>query len=302
MIRVTVKLFANLRDRLPPGTERSGQMFELSDGSTLLALLEKLAIPADQAAIVVINGRTTLKLATALAEGDQVSIFPPVAGGSGWHAELAECDPQPQCPSLDPGTRVKTHIVRCHQDGAVLWERSIYSQYDTRELKNAPQAVLLGYDDRVVSLDPATGAERTSYRLYLFDYFENVAPDRTLVKEKGSCLLLDRAGQLIWEHGRQEILSGVLVHAGHVFLHFWGGSEVAGLRVPFTCLALDTGAEDLAGPATAPDFEELSRPDDIVGPRQKEGRAALAAGARALAEQRPAPWTLAMWDHVKSVA
>lgn len=302
MIHVTVKLFAQLRDRLPAGAE-GNQRLELPEGSTLEGLLAHLAIPAAQAAILTVNGRNTLKLATPLTEGDNVSIFPPIAGGSGEVAELVECEPQPECLSLDPSTRVKTHIVRAHgSDGSVLWERSLYSQYDSRDLRNVAGAVILAYDDRVLILDPATGAERQAYRIYLFDYFEDIAGSRTLVKEKGSALLFGPSGELLWEHSRQEILSGLLVHGEHIFLHFWGGSEVAGIRVPFTCLRLDTGAEDLAGPATAPDFAELSRPDDIVGPRQKDGRPELAQGAERLAQAHPSAWTTAMWEHVRGVA
>lgn len=303
MIHVTVKLFAKLRDRLPPGAERGGQRLELPDGATLGGLLDFLKIPADQAAMMVVNGKNTLQLTQGLAENDQVSIFPPIAGGAGFTAELVECEPQPDCASLDPGTRVKTHLVQGKDAaGAVAWRLSLYSQYDTRDLKNAPGAVILAYDDRIVVLDPATGHERASHRIYLFDYFESVSGDRTLVKEKGSALMFDANGALLWEHSRQEILAGLLVQGDHVFLHFWGGSEVAGVRVPYTCLNLATGAEDLAGPPTAPDFAELSRPDDIVGPRQKEGRPELAQGARLLAEKAPSPWTRAMWDHVRHLA
>ena len=300
MITVQVKLFAHLRDRSPTGAAAHSR--ELPDGATLSTLLEDLHITQAEAAIVVLNGRNTLQLATPLSPGDAVSIFPPVAGGSGWSAELVECAPQPDCLSLDPGTRIKTHLVRCRDaSGALLWERSIYSQYDTRELKSVPEAILLGYDDRIVTLDPASGAERESFRIFLFDYFQDVGGERTLAKEKGSVLLLDRAGKLLWEHGSQEILAGMHLHERHVFLHFWNGSEVAGLRVPFLCLAVDTGQPDLQGPSTPPDFSELSRPEDIVGPRQKEGRAALAAGAKRLAEEHPSPWTRAMWDHVRGM-
>lgn len=302
-IAIQLKLFANLRDRLPPGAERGQARIDVEAGTTLGALIESLGIPLDQAAIVVVNGRSTVAMSATLSDGDTVSIFPPVAGGAAFRAELIETGPQPACLSLDPGTRVKTHVIRCYDAaGALAWERSLYSQYDTRELLATDRALIVGYDDRVVALDPATADERASYRIFLFDSFERIEGERVLVKERGSCLLLDAAGQLIWEHGGQEILGGVLVHAGFVFLHWWGGSEVGGVKVPFTCLALETGRVDLAGPPTPPEFEELARPEDIVGPRKKEGRAELALGARRLLESNPSPWVQAMWEHVKRVA
>jgi molybdopterin synthase sulfur carrier subunit len=302
-IAIQLKLFANLRDKLPPGAERGQARIEIEAGTTLKALIESLGVPLEEAAIVVVNGRTTVSLDALVNEGDVVSIFPPVAGGSGFRAELIETGPQPDCLSLDPGTRVKTHVIRCYDAaGALAWERSLYSQYDTRELLTTDRAVIIGYDDRLVALDPENAAERHSYRLFLFDYFERVSGDRILAKERGSVLLLDASGAQLWEHGAQEILGGMLVHEGFVFLHFWGGSEVDGVRVPFLCLALDTGKPDLKGPPTAPDFEQLVSPADIVGPRQKEGRAELASGAKLLLETNPSPWVKAMWEHVQSVA
>lgn len=302
-IAIQLKLFANLRDRLPPGTERGQARIDVAAGTTLQALIESLGIPPDQAAIVVVNGRTTVALSTPLSDDDTVSIFPPVAGGAAFRAELVQTGPQPGCLSLDPGTRVKTHLIRCYDAaGNLAWERSLYSQHDTRELLATDRAVIVGYDDRVVALDPATADERASYRIFLFDSFERIEGDRVLVKERGSCLLLDAAGQLIWERGGQEILGGALVHEGFVFLHWWGGSDVAGVRVPFLCLALDSGRVDLAGPPTPPEFDALASPEDIVGPRRKEGRAQLAQGARKLMETSPSPWVMAMWEHVKRVA
>lgn len=84
-----------------------------------------------------------------------------------------------------------------------------------------------------------------------------------------------------------------------MFVHFWGGSEVAGLQVPFACLSLAPGAVDLAGAATAPDFDELARPEDIAGPGQREGRRELAENCRQIAQRHSGPWTEAMWRFVR---
>jgi molybdopterin converting factor small subunit len=302
MITVHVKLFASLRDLAPPGAVHGKAALSLPDGTTLTALLAHLGVPVEEAHMVVVNGRSTVDLSRALADGDTVAVFPPVAGGGApdsVSAEIVDSDPQPVCESLDPGTRVKTHVVRVRApDGSVLWERSLYSQYDTRQVLVTGRVVLVGYDDRVCALDAMTGRLGHEHRMYLFEFFEEVPDGRILVKEKGSLLLLDTAGTLVWEHGGTEILSNVLVHGrDHVFVHFWGGSEVAGVRVPFACLSLATGQVDLAGPPTAPDYARLVDVSGIAGPyRDRVGE--LIDGASRLKDIHPSPWTIGMWRYV----
>ena len=87
-MQVHVRLFASLRDRLP-GDRRSHRgrgSFELAVGSSLQQLLERLAIEPRTAQMVLVNGEQVPRgaeerSALALAAGDVVSIFPPVAGG-----------------------------------------------------------------------------------------------------------------------------------------------------------------------------------------------------------------------------
>ncbi len=81
-----VRLFASLRDRLP-GARRGQGTLELAEGTSLLALIEQLEIPDRQAQMVLVNGEQAPRKAAAraallLGEGDVVSIFPPLAGGS----------------------------------------------------------------------------------------------------------------------------------------------------------------------------------------------------------------------------
>ena len=84
-MRVEVRLFAGLRDRVPSG-QRGRLALELAPGTTLGALIAQLAIPPKQAQMVLVNGvqvpRTPgVRERRALADGDIVAIFPPVAGG-----------------------------------------------------------------------------------------------------------------------------------------------------------------------------------------------------------------------------
>lgn len=83
-MRVDVKLFASLRKKLPPSSGRPAGKgtIELSDVATLADLIRHLDIPPDLAQMVLVNGAQTREFGRVLTDGDQVSIFPPVAGGS----------------------------------------------------------------------------------------------------------------------------------------------------------------------------------------------------------------------------
>ncbi len=72
---ITVKLFATLR-------EGRGKILpmELVESSTTLDVLERLLIPKEDVAILLINGRDG-QLDQPLKSGDVLSIFPPVGGG-----------------------------------------------------------------------------------------------------------------------------------------------------------------------------------------------------------------------------
>jgi molybdopterin converting factor small subunit len=81
-MHIEVKLFANLRKNLPPGSTGSKARLTLEDGATIHALIEQLKIPVELAQMVLVNGEQTREFDRPLNEGDTVSIFPPVAGGS----------------------------------------------------------------------------------------------------------------------------------------------------------------------------------------------------------------------------
>lgn len=79
-MQVHVKLFATLRS-YRPGLE-IGESFplELPAGATVGRLIQDLDLPEQEVKVVFVNGRSQPQ-AYALADGDEVGIFPPVGGG-----------------------------------------------------------------------------------------------------------------------------------------------------------------------------------------------------------------------------
>jgi len=79
-MKLEVKLFANFREFLPPGTEKYTCWVELEEGATIGQALGKLKIPDDLPMITLVNGlHQTFE--EHLRPGDVLSVFPPVAGG-----------------------------------------------------------------------------------------------------------------------------------------------------------------------------------------------------------------------------
>jgi len=80
-MQINVKLFANLRKNLPPGSSGGKATLTLEDGATITSIINQLNIPLELAQMVLVNGEQTREFAQPLKDGDAVSIFPPVAGG-----------------------------------------------------------------------------------------------------------------------------------------------------------------------------------------------------------------------------
>lgn len=81
-MRVTLRLFANLREYLPPG-EREETVVDLPDGAPVQELLDRFRLPPPLTQLVLVNGVNVGRdHSRVLVDGDVVSIFPPVAGGS----------------------------------------------------------------------------------------------------------------------------------------------------------------------------------------------------------------------------
>lgn len=76
-----LRLFASLRKHLPPGSPRGKCALELPDGTTVGVVLAQMNIPLASAHMVLVNGEHDRNFERVLADGDVLSVFPPVAGG-----------------------------------------------------------------------------------------------------------------------------------------------------------------------------------------------------------------------------
>jgi sulfur carrier protein ThiS len=85
-MNVRVKLFATLSDYLPPAEERTGNevALDVPDATTVAQVIERFHLPQKLVHLVLINGHFVpppSRADHALAEGDVLAIWPPVAGG-----------------------------------------------------------------------------------------------------------------------------------------------------------------------------------------------------------------------------
>ena len=88
-MRITFKLYAMLRDHLPPeadGQRRKGNELTLDvpDGATVQSVIDRFNLPSKLVHLVLVNGVYVSPQARAghdLAAGDELAIWPPIAGG-----------------------------------------------------------------------------------------------------------------------------------------------------------------------------------------------------------------------------
>lgn len=83
-MKIKLKLFATLRDYLPPETGGKETVVELAENATVPDALAIFGVPVGLAHIVMINGRHVLRADVAgrrLLEGDQLAVFPAIGGG-----------------------------------------------------------------------------------------------------------------------------------------------------------------------------------------------------------------------------
>ena len=83
-MKVTVKLFASLAEFLPPGATKNRSEVDLPEGITALGVMEHLKVPPDRAHLVMIDGvfvPHSERASRTLADGQEIAMFPPVAGG-----------------------------------------------------------------------------------------------------------------------------------------------------------------------------------------------------------------------------
>jgi molybdopterin converting factor small subunit len=91
-MQIQIQLFANLRDCLPEGSQRGKALVELSEPASLADLFDFLDVErcisgsesfAEQISAwqISLNGEFTQDLGIELHDGDQVIVFPHMAGG-----------------------------------------------------------------------------------------------------------------------------------------------------------------------------------------------------------------------------
>lgn len=79
-LKVEVHLTATLAAYLPAGARGDRLILDVPPGATVAQIVDALRIPPHLERLTVVNGHDASP-EQALADGDVVSIFPPLAGG-----------------------------------------------------------------------------------------------------------------------------------------------------------------------------------------------------------------------------
>jgi sulfur carrier protein ThiS len=83
-MQITLKLFATLADYLPPGARHNRVDLDIDPSDTVLAVLEREQVPQRLTHLVLVNGvyvPPAARGAHRLSPGDQLAVWPPIAGG-----------------------------------------------------------------------------------------------------------------------------------------------------------------------------------------------------------------------------
>jgi molybdopterin converting factor small subunit len=75
-MRVRVKLMGMLKGKTPAGGELTA-----TDAATIGQVLETLAIPLESVQVFTVNGTLERNKQRMLADGDELTVLPPVGGG-----------------------------------------------------------------------------------------------------------------------------------------------------------------------------------------------------------------------------
>lgn len=83
-MKIGFKLFASLTDHLPPDRKGNRIELEVREGTTIAELITRFNVPERSAHLVLVNGHfvpAAQRASRALADGDELAIWPPIAGG-----------------------------------------------------------------------------------------------------------------------------------------------------------------------------------------------------------------------------
>ncbi len=83
-MKITFKLFAMLKEKLPPEAKGEEVELEVEEGTRPIDLIQRFEIPREMAHLVMIDGYHLLPDEVenrVLQPGEVLAIFPPIAGG-----------------------------------------------------------------------------------------------------------------------------------------------------------------------------------------------------------------------------
>jgi len=80
LVRVEVRLYANLRRYVPQLGLGEAMELAFDEGATLMHIFTRLELPESEVKRVIVNGLSK-GYEYVLLDWDRVAIFPPVAGG-----------------------------------------------------------------------------------------------------------------------------------------------------------------------------------------------------------------------------
>jgi len=83
-MQITLKLFATLGDYLPPGTRDNRVDLDIDAADSVQTVLNRCQLPERLVHLVLVNGvyiPPAARDAQRLAPGDQLAVWPPIAGG-----------------------------------------------------------------------------------------------------------------------------------------------------------------------------------------------------------------------------
>ena len=82
-MRITFKLYASLSQYLPEGAERNKVILDVAPDASPLEILRQHGVPVAQVHLVLVNGLfiPPSERGNALGEGDELAVWPAVAGG-----------------------------------------------------------------------------------------------------------------------------------------------------------------------------------------------------------------------------